>query len=466
MSIVEKAADPGVGKVPTSKHIIPIVLLSVVVLATVAIVWSIWANSAKPSQSASQSQTTAPAASQDEIERLLRAAAKEGTPSTAKPVATDKLTDAASSNLQECLLPRPGRPLDAALLKECQDRFSDGTIAQRESGVSSLPANAAKGKSEAQIGQDDATQKWASRVSTAFSGPTASQRASSVADSTDNPFTAGASSIDNQFASLLSKLSAETPKDAPASPAGELGRILGGLSSVGQGVQARPSLQSLADQEVAAHASDKKRLPLKASAATSGKVIYQGSMIPVVLARPIVSDVGGDVVAMVSRDVKDPTGRCIMIPTGSVAIGAYSSQTFDGQDRLAFAFFRIILPDGQSLWMDPMGALDNDGTAGVRADVDRRLLSRFGHAFLSATVAFGFDIASQRLARSESGNTNITVSTASSPASGATRIIENAANAAIARHGAITPRLSLDRGQPLSIAVNRDISLTPQHCRS
>ena len=113
-------------------------------------------------------------------------------------------------------------------------------------------------------------------------------------------------------------------------------------------------------------------------------------MIPAVLATGINSDLPGDLVAQVPRDVFDSrTQSQVLIPRGARLLGRYQSQVSAGQRRLLVAWDRLIFPDGSSLRFLGLPGLSPTGEAGLSASVDNHLPTVFGSAILLSFLSAG-----------------------------------------------------------------------------
>lgn len=235
------------------------------------------------------------------------------------------------------------------------------------------------------------------------------------------------------------------------------------LSNGAAGASSLPGAERLRAQEelVRSIGNDGKK-PLKESGSPGANTLFQGAVIPCATKWAINTDVAGDVVCIVTENVYDTLSQTnLLIPMGSEIFGKYQSQVFDGQSRLAIAFARLRLVDGRSVWLEGMNAIDPSGRAGIEAGVESHLFARFGTALMSATIAFGFDRLNSRFNPATSSTTNITVGGANTGATAASRIIENAANNAVNRLGAMPATLTVARGTRIMIDVNRDIAITP-----
>lgn len=132
------------------------------------------------------------------------------------------------------------------------------------------------------------------------------------------------------------------------------------------------------------------RTPLEAR--SSEKVLTQGTYIPLVLLRRLQSDLPGPVEAMVARDVRDWSGRHIVIPRGSVLLGAQAAQPAVGEERLLIEWSGVRRPDGSTFGLAATGA-GADGSLGAAGQVDRHWMSRIGSAVALSLVGAGVQLA-------------------------------------------------------------------------
>jgi len=177
-------------------------------------------------------------------------------------------------------------------------------------------------------------------------------------------------------------------------------------------------------------------------------VIDEGTVIPAVLTRRVSTDAPGVVTAMVSMDVYDSrTARALLLPKGARLVGRYNGDVAAGQERMQFAFTRLILPDGASF--DLPGAVGSDaaGQGGLEAEVDRHVLRTFGAALLIGVLA-------DRVVRPEAVPAPGLVGGGLS-ATG--QVLVDTANAALQRNAAIVPTLTVGEGARLNVEVVRDM---------
>jgi len=198
--------------------------------------------------------------------------------------------------------------------------------------------------------------------------------------------------------------------------------------------------------------------PLVARPPAGPLVLEEGTVIPAVLTRRIDSDAPGVVTAMVNIDVYDTrTARSLLLPKGSRLVGRYNNDVSTGQQRLQFAFTRLILPDGSSF--DLPGAVGSDalGQAGLEADVDRHFFQRFGAALLIGVIAD--HVVSPRAVPPTNAYGGGLSATG--------QVLVNTADAELHRNESIAPTLTVPEGTRLNVEVVRDMVFSQSiHARS
>ncbi|WP_196801919.1 TrbI/VirB10 family protein [Thioalkalivibrio sp. ALE19] len=184
-------------------------------------------------------------------------------------------------------------------------------------------------------------------------------------------------------------------------------------------------------------------------------VVYEGSVIPAVLQTAVNSDLPGMVTALVTRDVRDSVdGSEVVIPRGSRIIGEYNSDVLDGQDRLVFAFERIVFPDGRDIDIGNMGGADEAGASGVDGNVNTHFWSRLGRAGLIAAITIGAERQAERDQQDSfiGGEANQTGTAAS-------EIFADTAEDSLDRHRDRGPTITIPAGETFNVMVNADIVL-------
>ena len=179
--------------------------------------------------------------------------------------------------------------------------------------------------------------------------------------------------------------------------------------------------------------------------------IMAGTLIPASLVTGLNSDLPGQVIGQVTENVYDTvTGEYLLIPQGARLLGRYDSVIAYGQSRALVAWTRIIFPNGNSIQLDNLPAVDGQGFAGLKDKVDRHTWQFMKGAVLSSLLSVGSELSSDdegRLARALQNAGQDTANIAGQ------RIIERSLN--------IQPTLSVRTGWRFSIIVSKDLILKP-----
>jgi type IV secretion system protein TrbI len=126
-------------------------------------------------------------------------------------------------------------------------------------------------------------------------------------------------------------------------------------------------------------------------------VLRAGTVIPATLLTAITSDLPGDCMGQVSRDVYDSqTQRTVLIPKGSKLMCRYDDQVAAGQGRLLVAWTRLMLPDGRSMTLPGLALKDAQGQTGAKGDVDNHTRRVFGRALLLSAIGAGAQLSQPR----------------------------------------------------------------------
>lgn len=183
---------------------------------------------------------------------------------------------------------------------------------------------------------------------------------------------------------------------------GELGqRDVSGTAPSGAGMNAGEASYGLdatlpqARETVPSTASNGSPTAFRTSvqAAPGPYAIQAGTVIPAVLVTGINSDLPGQVLAQVSRDVYDSRSlRALLIPKGAKLLGKYTDQVGIGQNRLLVAWSRVLLPDGRSITLPGLETKDRTGAGGLHDQVDRHGRQAFGTAALLSLIGAGVQL--------------------------------------------------------------------------
>ena len=187
--------------------------------------------------------------------------------------------------------------------------------------------------------------------------------------------------------------------------------------------------------------------------AGSRYTLRAGTVVPGVLLTGINSDLPGEIVGQVSRDVYDSrTQRILLVPKGAKLIGTYDNQVAAGQGRLLVAWTRLILPDGRSLTLPGLPLKDPQGQSGAADRVDHHYRRVFGNALLLSAISAGAQLSQPR-------QTSILAApSAGQVAAGALgQELSNVALEILRRGMDVAPTITIRQGQPFLVFLNGDL---------
>ena len=231
-------------------------------------------------------------------------------------------------------------------------------------------------------------------------------------------------------------------------------------------VQPRDVRSNLQTEKIAFLNSAEKGLDTYLRTGPTGPVAAQhelsaGTVVPGFTVTAINSDLPGKVVGRVSSDLYDSaTGRYVLIPQGSVAVGEYSSLVSNGQNRLLVAWEMLTFPDGRSIDLQRQPGTDAAGASGLADRVDyhwRQLLLAGG---LSTAVAVGGELAEGD--NSGFGSTeNVEEQLRELVFGGASDTAARIANKIIDRQLDVQPTITVRPGWRFNILLTRNLVLEP-----
>jgi type IV secretion system protein VirB10 len=191
--------------------------------------------------------------------------------------------------------------------------------------------------------------------------------------------------------------------------------------------------------------------PLKPYTVSNPYTLLQGKVLPAVLGGDLNTDLPSGITAYITENVYDSlSSRYLLIPRGSVLIGRYSNAIKTGQERILFAFERIILPNGVGVDLPGFSGADVGGAAGIAGDVNNHFFQQFGSSFL---IAFLAD-------RADKGKTTIGGNGQGEAISSAGKVLSDVSNSILSRSKSIDPTITVSKGTPILVSVAKDIEFT------
>lgn len=115
-------------------------------------------------------------------------------------------------------------------------------------------------------------------------------------------------------------------------------------------------------------------------------VLGRGKMLDAVIETAINTDIGGEIRAIITRDIYSEWGRNILIPKGSRVFGNYATGIDGAYGRIAIEWTRVDLANGYSLNLSGTGA-DALGRKGNQGRVDNKFKERLSNSILRSLMS-------------------------------------------------------------------------------
>lgn len=264
------------------------------------------------------------------------------------------------------------------------------------------------------------------------------------------------------------RLPASAPSAAPAAPRGLLDEI--GVPHE-PGAFQPPSLRDLVASSLAIPAASLPGAPAPEAPRTTPSPagptplvvrfepaslvprLRAGTLIPALLLTAIHSDLPGDVLAQVERNIYDENQRRLVIPRGSRLLGRYENQLALGQNRLLIAWTQLQLPDGRSLAFPGLPAVARSGEAGLAGEVHNHTGRIFGTALLLSLITAGIQLSQPQ----ESAAFGQGASARQVGAAAVGQELGSLATEILRRNLRIAPTIRLERGTPFHVFLNSDL---------
>ena len=191
-------------------------------------------------------------------------------------------------------------------------------------------------------------------------------------------------------------------------------------------------------------------------------LVPEGTLIPGILETAIVSDLPGQVRAIVSQDVYSFDGRRILIPTGTRLIGEYQSEITRGQTRIFVVWTRMLRDDGVTVRLNSIGA-DSLGRAGLTGRVDKKFRERFGAAILLSIVGGGASYLTGYGSQTASGDSDGAQRAEEFARETLAQTFSDMANQALGDSLRIPPTISVSQGARIFVFVRQDLDFSAMY---
>jgi type IV secretory pathway VirB10-like protein len=178
--------------------------------------------------------------------------------------------------------------------------------------------------------------------------------------------------------------------------------------------------------------------------------LLEGTMIETVLTNRLNGSFSGPVIVLVTTAVYSHDGQHVLIPQGSRILGEVQRVAATGQQRLAVAFHRLIMPDGYSLSLDQFRGLNQIGETGLRDQANQHYLQIFGTSLALGAIG-GATQAGGSYGYNTSGADLYRRGVAESLSSSATRILGRFLN--------VLPTITIREGHRVKVYLTDDLML-------
>lgn len=191
-------------------------------------------------------------------------------------------------------------------------------------------------------------------------------------------------------------------------------------------------------------------------------LVPEGTLIPGILETAIVSDLPGQVRAIVSQDVYSFDGRRVLIPTGTRLIGEYQSEITRGQTRIFVVWTRMLRDDGVTVRLNSIGA-DSLGRAGVTGRVDKKFRERFGAAILLSVVGAGASYLTGYGSEAAASDNDDAQQAEELARETIAQTLSDMANQALSDSLRIPPTISVSQGERIFVFVRQDLDFSAMY---
>jgi len=191
-------------------------------------------------------------------------------------------------------------------------------------------------------------------------------------------------------------------------------------------------------------------------------LVPEGTLIPGILETAIVSDLPGQVRAIVSQDVYSFDGRRILVSTGTRLIGEYQSEITRGQTRIFVVWTRMLRNDGVSVRLNSIGA-DSLGRAGLTGRVDKKFRERFGSAVLLSIVGAGASYLTGYGSEAAAGDSDDAQNAKELARETLAQTFSDMANQALGDSLRIPPTISVGQGARIFVFVRQDLDFSAMY---
>ena len=182
--------------------------------------------------------------------------------------------------------------------------------------------------------------------------------------------------------------------------------------------------------------------------------MFAGTIVPCIMTQGVNSDLPGQIGCMVSQNIYDTvTGKYLLLPQGTKAMGTYDSRVAYGQSRVLVVWTRLVRPDGSAIALEGMPGTDLSGYAGLTGRVNNHYGRLLSGVVLGSIIGAGAQVAAGANAQNPSfGQLAV---------QGAGQNINQAGQQITRKNLNIQPTIEVTPGDRLNIFATKDLILPP-----
>jgi len=184
--------------------------------------------------------------------------------------------------------------------------------------------------------------------------------------------------------------------------------------------------------------------------------IWAGTLLPGILETAINTDLPGNILARVTRNIYDSlTGRKLLIPQGTILIAKYNSSVSYAQHRVQIVWDTLIRPDGFQLDLAGMNSVDKSGMSGQEAEYHENWFEYLK----AAGIITLFSLANARM--TDAAAKYAADSSAAAVANANSQVVNQLGGNMAGRAMNIQPTLTVENGTLVNIMCNQTLYLPP-----
>lgn len=251
--------------------------------------------------------------------------------------------------------------------------------------------------------------------------------------------------------SLVSRTPSASQPAAPPSPAKPTGDSSIVEPSDHEASEQEPSEHKASDGAIQTETRSIQHIdPSLQRAAGKTYRLFEGTILETVLTNRLEGSFNGPVNCLVTTDVYSHDDQHLLIPKGTRVLGEVKRNDSFGQQRLAVAFHRLIMPDGYSISLDQFKGLSQIGETGLRDQVNHHYLEIFGVSLAIGAIA-GLSEINTTYGLTESGLDLYRQGASASLSQSSLRILEKYLN--------VLPTFTIREGQRVKVILSDDLLL-------